>query len=139
METSFGPKWKIDIRWQTADLMSDGRPYIVNKRYTLSLNEKATLRHDIESWRGKAFTEAEIEGFDVEKLIGSNCLLNVVHKQGSKGGTFANVVSVTPVMRNMTPLKVTADYVRVADRPTTPEASETRHYDGPPSEDDIPF
>ncbi len=125
METTFGQKWKIDIRWQSADLMSDERPYIINKRYTLSLNEKATLRHDLESWRGRPFNEAEIEGFDVERLIGANCLLNVVHKQGSKGGTFANVVSITPIMRSMVPIKVTADYVRVTARPTTPEASQT--------------
>jgi len=137
MDGPYGEKWKVDIRWQTADQMSDGKPYLVNKRYTLSLNEKATLRHDLEAWRGRAFTEAEIEGFDLEKLIGVNCLLNVVHKAGSKGGTFANVVSIMPLAKNMKPIAVDADYVRVCKRVTTPEAEQSR--DVAPIEDEIPF
>lgn len=131
METEWGPKWKIDIRWQTAETMANGQPYLVNKRYTLSLNEKATLRHDLEAWRGKPFTEAEVEGFDVERLIGVNALLNVVHKKGSKGGTFANVASIMPIAKSMTPIAVADDYVRHKDRITTPEPAEgiEREYD----------
>lgn len=128
METQWGPKHKIEIVWQSAEQMPDGRPYLVKKRYTLSLNDRANLRHDLESWRNKPFTEAEAEGFDVERLLGVNCLLNVVHKAGSKGGTFANVVSVTPLMRSMVPINA-VDYIRVKDRATTPEPGE--EMDGP--------
>lgn len=139
IETAFGPKWKIDIRWQTAETMADGKPYLVAKRYTLSLHEKANLRHDLEAWRGKAFTAAEVEGFDVEKLIGVNGLLNVVHKQGSKGGTFANVASIMPLAKGMKPIFITEDYVRVSERTTTPEPGESveRDYDDQP--DNVPF
>jgi len=134
IETMYGPKWKIDIRWQVSETMADGQPYLVNKRYTKSLNEKATLRHDLEAWRGRAFTEAELAGFDIEVLIGVNCLLNVQHKQGSKGGTFANVVSIMPITKGMTKLKVADDYIRHQDRNTTPEPEQTRDDD-----DAIPF
>jgi len=137
LETQWGAKHKIDVRWQTAETMADGKPYLVNKRYTLSLNEKANLRHDLEAWRGRAFTEAEILGFDVEKLIGVNCLLNVVHKAGNKGGTFANVVSIMPLAKKMASIAVAADYVRVSERDTTPEPDETR--DIAPTEDEVPF
>ncbi|MDH5244837.1 MAG: hypothetical protein OEW98_00185 [Betaproteobacteria bacterium] len=131
-ETPYGEKHKVDIRWQTAELMPSGQPYLVNKRYTLSLNEKATLRHDLEAWRGKAFTDAEIEGFDLERLIGVNALLNIVHGTGSKGGVFANVASIMPLAKKMTAVKVADDYVRVQDRTTTPEPTEQvveREYD----------
>lgn len=124
---------KIDVVWQSAELMADDRPYLVKKRYTLSLSEKATLRHDLASWRGKDFTPAELEGFDVEKLIGVNCLLNVAHKAGSKGGTFANVVSVMPLMKGQIRIKA-VDYIRVCDRPKdTPEAD-----NAPVGEDRMP-
>ena len=134
--TPWGDKWKVDVRWQTAERMADGSPYLVNKRYTLSLNEKANLRHDLEAWRGRPFTEAEVMGFDLEKLIGVNCLLNVVHKAGAKGGTFANVVSIMPLAKGMTPI-APVGYVRVCDRTTTPEPEQEveREYE----EDTVPF
>jgi|SRR6185436_589866 len=135
---------KIDLVWQSSECMTDGRPFIAKKRYTLSLDEKATLRHDLASWRGRDFTAVELEAFDVEKLIGVNCILNVAHKSGSKGGTFANVVAVMPVMKGQSKIAPTADYVRVCDRPkdvdSTPVADDVPiGEDRTPSDDDIPF
>lgn len=124
LETTYGPKHKVDIRWQTAEKMADGRPYLVQKRYTLSLNDKSTLRKDLESWRGRAFTEAELGGFDLEKLIGVNALLIIVHNKGSKGGTFANVNAIATTYKGSVKLNVTPDYVRVASRVTEPEPGE---------------
>ena len=49
---------KVSLRWQSAKLMSDGKPYLVQKRYTYSLHPKATLRKDLDGWRGKALTDA---------------------------------------------------------------------------------
>ncbi len=93
---------KIDIAWQIAERRDDNKPYLVYKRYTLSLNEKATLRHDLESWRGRPFTREEELGFDVESIIGANCLVNVQHKKSQDGTkTFANVMSVMPLLKNM--------------------------------------
>jgi hypothetical protein len=144
-------KWqhKVDIVWQSAETMADGRPYLVKKRYTLSLDEKATLRHDLVSWRGKEFTALELEAFDVEKVLGANGILNVAHKAGSKGGTFANVVAVMPMMKGQAKITATADYVRVVNRPVpAPEAAqeeapateeEQRAEDRSAYDDEIPF
>ncbi len=140
IETAFGAKHKVDVVWQSAELMENDKPFLVKKRYTLSLNEKANLRHDLESWRGKAFTEIELDGFDLEKLIGVNALVNVVHKKGSKGGVFANVVSVMPLARSMPKIAV-SEYVRVQDRVTEPEPGEmSEASDEPPfGREEIPF
>lgn len=135
IETAFGPKHKVDIRWQTADLMpNNDQPFLVNKRYTLSLHEKANMRHDLEAWRGRAFTEDELSGFDLEKLIGANCQLNIVHKPGSKGGTFANIASIMPLGRGTVKINVSPEYVRVSKRVTEPEPDE-----GPTPDDDARF
>lgn len=91
---------KIDLVWQIAELRDDGKRYQVYKRYTLSLNEKASLRHDLESWRGKPFTTDEEHGFDVETVIGANCLVNVQHRSKADK-TYANVVSVMPLIKGM--------------------------------------
>ncbi len=112
---------KIDVAWQINELRDDGKRHLVYKRYTLSLNEKASLRHDLESWRGKKFTRDEEMGFDVESVIGANGLVNVQHNT-REGKTYANVTSVMPLMKGMGKI-VAQNYVRV--EPTTPTAAMT--------------
>jgi hypothetical protein len=58
-------------------MMEDGRPFGVFKTYTASLFEAATLRKDLESWRGKSFTEEELAGFDISNLIGCTAKIEV--------------------------------------------------------------
>jgi hypothetical protein len=79
---------KVIVTWELTEKMTkgeyEGKPFMMSKYYTLSLNEKANLRHDLESWRGKGFTDEELEGFDVEKLVGANCFLNLVKNDKDK-------------------------------------------------------
>ena len=125
---------KIEIIWQLSELMDDNRPYLIKKKYTLSLSEKSILRADLQSWRGKPFTAAELDGFDVEKLVGANCLLSVIHKPGNTAGrVFANVASVMPLLKGMAKIEASG-YVRVCDRVT-----DTGHEDIAPNDSDIPF
>lgn len=132
---------KIRVVWQLAEDMEDGKPFMASKRYTLSLHEKATLRKELESWRGRAFTEDELRGFDVETVIGVPCFINIV--QESKGGTtYSNVTSIMKLPKGVVTMKQ-RDYVRVQDR--DPKAAQDANADAAPehgefpSEDDIPF
>jgi hypothetical protein len=80
--------------------MDDGRPLTISKRYTLSLSEKASLRADLEAWRGRAFTEDELQGFDLKALLGVYGLLNVTHStKGDK--TYSNVAGISPLPKAM--------------------------------------
>jgi hypothetical protein len=106
---------KIRIAWQIGETRDDGKPFLVNKRYTLSLHEKANLRKDLESWRGKPFTAEECAGFDIEKLLDKNCLLNIQHTPPRDGKVYANVVSIMPTLKSM-PVMVPNNYIRVQDR-----------------------
>jgi hypothetical protein len=107
---------KIRIVWLTGELNPEnGRPFLVQRRYTLSLDEKASLRRDLESWRGQPFTDRELLGFDVESLIGANAQLNVIHT--NKGDAiYANVTGIVPLGRGMARVTIPTDYVRVRDR-----------------------
>lgn len=133
---------KVNLAWQINEDRDDGKPFLVFKRYTLSLHEKAGLRKDLESWRGKKFTRDEELGFDVETIIGTNCLLNITHnQQGDK--TYANVVSIMPLAKGMPTLSA-RDYVRKVDRTdeTPSQVSGDLHDHGEPpplTDDDIPF
>lgn len=90
---------KVLIGWELADETGDdGKPLMVWKRYTLSLSEKAALYGDLISWRGRAFTPQELDGFDLKNIIGAPCQLNVVHVKSDDGKvTYANVASVNPL------------------------------------------
>jgi hypothetical protein len=104
------------------------------------LHEKARLRKDLESWRGRAFTDAELKNFDLEVLIGANCLLNVV--QSSKNGsTYANVSAVMPIKKGMdkiTPISYTRHVERVAHDQRIPPTEDRDTFEVP-DEDSIPF
>lgn len=127
---------KVNVVWQIPDLRDDGKRYLLYKRYTLSLHEKAALRHDLESWRGRAFTFDELVGFDVEKLKGANCFINVQHKKSDDGSrTYANVVSVMPLPKNLKLPKMEAlDYQRfVAESAVDPRGAD---HEPPPTDED---
>lgn len=139
MPNAFKPgttQHKIAIAWQINETRDDGKRYLVYKRYTLSLGDLATLRHDLESWRGKPFTEEERRGFDVEKLLGANALLNIQHRKSADGlKTYANVMAVTPLMKGMGKMSPADGYVREQDRTEGADAAP-----GEPVElDDVPF
>jgi len=93
---------KVRISWELpGELMADGRPFSVSKKYTLSLSDKANLRKDLESWRGRAFTDAELDGFDLFNVVGKGCMINVIHETGN-GKTYANVASVASLPKGVT-------------------------------------
>ncbi len=103
-------KWsrKVLVQWElygededgNALVTDDGRPMSISKRYTLSLGENAQLRSDLKSWRGKDFTPEELAGFDISKVLGAPCMLNVSHAE-KDGRTYTNVASITPVPKAM--------------------------------------
>lgn len=86
---------KVMITWEILDdpKMKDGRPFAVTKQYTASLNENSHLYKDLVAWRGKAFTKDELLGFDISKLLGAYCTIQVVHTE-SGGRTYANINAI---------------------------------------------
>ena len=92
----------IFIYWELTELpMDDGRPFSINKQYTLSLNENSNLHKDLKTWRGKSFTDKEAQSFDVTNLLGVPCLLSITHKTSNNGKTYANIASVSMLPKGM--------------------------------------
>lgn len=92
----FGTKsqHKVMISWELLDdsiKMNDGRPYAITQWYTVSLHEKSQLRKDLEAWRGRRFTDEELEGFDLKNVLGTYCMIQVVH---STDGKYTNVNAI---------------------------------------------
>ena len=77
-------KRQVLIIWEVPDQISNDIPMTISKFYTLSLHEKSNLGMDLVSWRGRPFTEQEKQGFDITKLIGIPCQINVMHNDSGK-------------------------------------------------------
>lgn len=92
--------WELPEELRVFDESKGEQPLVMSAEYTLSMHEKAKLRGVLQSWRGKAFTDDEAKSFDITKLIGAPCLLNVIHKTNANG-TFANVSGITPLPKGL--------------------------------------
>lgn len=138
VETQWGYKPMVKVRWQLDQTYLDEesqeqKRYVATARYNLTLNEKSNLRKHLEAWRGKKFTAEELKGFDLEKLIGVNCQLQIIHHIADGGRTFANVQAIVPLGKGMTKIHP-ENYVRMKDR-----ANKDEQLDPEPAEDDLPF
>ena len=121
----------VSITWQLPETDADGRPYLVFKRYKNSLHDRASLRKDLEAWRGKRFTAEELkDGFDLDRLIGVPALVNVQHND-SGDRTYANVTAITPLPKGLPPIKVNPEFVRKQDRPDSASGPD-RSRESPP-------
>jgi hypothetical protein len=64
-----------------------------------AVGKKASLRAFVEEF-GTALHDDEAYDFDIEKLLGEACLLNVVHTE-KDGTTYANIAGASPLPKGM--------------------------------------
>lgn len=74
------------------------KPFSISREFTASLNKEATLRKILESWRGKVFTEEELKSFELNKILGKPCLLQVVH---TEDGKYANIDNISKCPKSL--------------------------------------
>ena len=76
------------------------KPFYARSNYNLSMNEKAVLRRDIESWAGKKMSNEIAGNFDIFTLLGRPCIVNITHIE--KGdATYANIIGMSPLPKGM--------------------------------------
>ena len=93
------PDERIEIE---KDGVKKDLPRVVSREFTISLAETGYLRPFLESWRGKKFTFEEEAGFDISKLLGVNCQLNIIHETSKKNGkTYANIATAMPLAKGI--------------------------------------
>lgn len=109
----FKPQRKVLIMWELNERIPDGEhegePYRLSKFYTASLNEKAGLRKDLQSWRGRPFSQQELVKFNLANLIGVPALLNVSHGDNGK----ARIESVNPMIKGAKVETLQADRIHL--------------------------
>ena len=101
------PTQRCVLCFELDEKMDDGKPYMVAKRYTMSLSKKANLRRDLASWRSRDFTEEELKGFNLSKLVGINCFLSLAETDKKDGGKRVIIQTINPCPKNTKPLEIT--------------------------------
>ena len=74
-----------------------GEPMSISKNFTLSLAEKATMRKDLQAWRGRDFTPEELRGFELKNVLGAWAMITASKAVGNNGKEYTNIVSINPV------------------------------------------
>lgn len=103
------PKHQVYIRFEIpaerVEYEKDGKqlegPITIGMFFTASMNEKANLRKNLESWRGRAFTDEEAADFDVKAILGKACMLTVIENTKS-GKTYSNIKGISPLPKGIT-------------------------------------
>ena len=109
---------KMELVWQTARRMDDGRPFIVSSTYNAVISsatgKESNLYKLLMAWGIAPEKLLEGDEYNFDLLLGEPCLLNVAHKKGDKV-TFVNVASIMPLPEGM-PAMAPEGYVRRQDR-----------------------
>lgn len=98
-ETTFKNKKRIvhqgRIGWEVQDeITREEKPKVIFQKFNITTSKNGNLRKALNAWRGKELSDEEMEKFDLEKLIGTQCQIIVESSAGADGNTYYNVTKV---------------------------------------------
>lgn len=100
-------KWldKVRLTWELPEELhsfkdgEDKKPFVVSREFTLSMGDKSNLYPIVSGIVGD-IPEDVRNSFDHEELVGTTCLLTLVHKE-SPNGKYALITTTAPLMKSM--------------------------------------
>jgi hypothetical protein len=92
---------KLRFTWELCEELSDfgkgkPEPYSVSMTVNFFFGKNSNFTKLLEGWKGGTFSEDEFANFELKKLVGKACMVNIVHAV-SGDNEYANVASVSPV------------------------------------------
>jgi len=97
-------KRKVRIVFETNAKISEGeyagKPFMLSTEFSFSMFKNSHLRMNIQNWFGKNMTDEQADEFDLEKLIGKMCTLNVVENEYN-GKTYTNIAAINPATKGV--------------------------------------
>jgi hypothetical protein len=81
--------------------MSDGRPFVVTRRFSMTIGEKSALRPFLEGWRGRKYSPEDLRnGLPIENTLGQYALLTLIESERD-GRMYANIASASMLPKGM--------------------------------------
>lgn len=117
VENKFKPgtkQRKCYFVWIVAEEDAEGRNKRVFESFTVSLNEKATLRKRLKELGYNDFKAGQ--PFDLDSIIGTTRMLVLSQEDGSDGRPFIKVTATMALKKGQTAPEIPADFVRKQDR-----------------------
>jgi hypothetical protein len=94
--------WELPTEMRVFNEEKGEQPMVISEEVGFSMHEKATLRKKIvHGMIGTSLTDKEADSFDIDKLLGMECLLNIIHEEKPKG-MFAKINSISTLMKGQT-------------------------------------
>ena len=92
---------QLVIAWELVGMTSSktGKAHVVCDKFTASLGRKSNLRKMLESWRGIPIKDDE--EFDLYRIVGAPCLLQVSHNVTSGGAEIYAIDAATSIPKGM--------------------------------------
>jgi hypothetical protein len=96
----------FDFPSEMIDIDGEQKPRCLSLKLTKSTHEQAKLRKHLIAWRGRDFTDDELNDFHLSKLLGVPVTVGVTQKT-SNGKTRAIISTLGKPMKGMEPPKAT--------------------------------
>jgi len=95
--------WELPTETKVFSPEKGEQPFVISEEYTLSMHEKSNLRKTLASWRGKDFSIEEAASFDITKLLGVACMVNIIHRpsKADPSRIYQKIGSVSPIPKGM--------------------------------------
>lgn len=97
--------YSVYLCWELTDCPMSGTKgvnHVIGKEFTYSFHVKSGLRQLVEKWAGGKRSFAEGEEFDLRKLFGVPCLVNVSNTApNEEGRVFAALEGVSPLPKGL--------------------------------------
>lgn len=95
--------WELPTETKVFNVEKGEQPFVISEEYTLSMHEKSNLRKMLASWRGKDFSIEEAGAFDITKLLGVPCMVNIIHKPAKSDPSrmYQKIGSVSPLAKGV--------------------------------------
>lgn len=93
--------WELPTKTRVFKEGEPAKPFSVSKELTLSMGSKSSLRPLVEGMLGVSFTDDDAKSFDVDELLGKECLISIAHKE-SPNGKYVAINSTAQMPEGMT-------------------------------------
>lgn len=100
------PSERIEIEENGAKV---SKPRMASMLQTNSIGKKSNLGQMLVTWRGREFTDAEKEAFDLRTILGVSCLLTLVL---SKDEQYHNIKGISKPIAGTAPVKPEVNLVK---------------------------
>lgn len=89
-----------NIQGEEIEINGEKMPRQMSKEYSFSLHEKSGLRKDLQAWRGQAFTEEELKGFNLLNILNVPCQLQIILEEKNQK-QYNNIAGIMSLPKGM--------------------------------------